>query len=140
MWHRSRFLGSFLQNFLLVIFLKITRKVFISNNTVKSLITYQQYRAIQFQRGHWTKLNQATQSLSFSKLTDVSACHLRSLVPVNVGKQSETKAFRIGRIRESVNGQGRLRGVERFSYSLVHLVVVDGAPVRRFTICYCLDI
>lgn len=64
----------------------------------------------------------------------MSPRHLYRCVSVDVAEQSETEALRVGGVGESVDRQGRLRGVERLSDPLVQLVVHYRAPESRLTV------
>lgn len=64
----------------------------------------------------------------------MSPRHFHRCVSVDVAEQPETEAFRVGRVGESVDCQGRLRGVERLSDPLVELVVHDRAPESWFAV------
>lgn len=68
--------------------------------------------------------------------TYVSACELYRGVAVDVGQQAQAEAFRVGWVRESVDSEGGLGGVEGLSYALVQLVVGDGAPEGRLAVCH----
>lgn len=52
-------------------------------------------------------------------VTYVSARELHGRVAVYVGQQAETEALRVGRVRETVHGEGGLRGVEGLANTLV---------------------
>lgn len=56
-------------------------------------------------------------------ITYVSACELHGRVAVDVGQQAEAEALRVGRVREAVDGEGGLRGVEGLPDTLVQFVV-----------------
>lgn len=60
--------------------------------------------------------------------------HLHRGVPVDVAEQAQTEAFRVGRVGEAVDGERRLRGVERLSHPLVELIVGYGAPEGRLAV------
>lgn len=64
----------------------------------------------------------------------MSACELYCRVAVHIGQQAQTEALRVGRVCESIYCEGGLGGVEGLSYTLVQLVVRDGAPEGRLTV------
>jgi len=68
--------------------------------------------------------------------TYVSASELYCRVAVDVGQQAQTEAFRVGWVCESVDSEGGLGGMEGLSYALVQLIVGDGAPKGRLTVCH----
>lgn len=68
------------------------------------------------------------------------ARQLHGSVAVDVGQQAQAEAFRVGRVREAIHRQRGLRGVEGLSYPLVELVVRDGAPEGRLTVCHWLKV
>lgn len=66
--------------------------------------------------------------------TYMSPGHLDRGVSVNVGEQPQAEALRVGGVREAVDGQRGLGGVEGLSHPLVQFVVGYGAPERWLTI------
>lgn len=68
--------------------------------------------------------------------TYVSACELYGGVAVDVGQQAQTEALRVGRVCESIYCEGGLGGVKGLSYTLVQLVVGDGAPEGGLAVCH----
>lgn len=70
----------------------------------------------------------------------MSACQLHGRVAVHVGEQSQAEALRVGGVRKAVHCQRGLRGVEGLSYSLVQLIVGNGAPEGRLAVCHRLKV
>ena len=65
---------------------------------------------------------------------DVPARLLDDRVPVYVGEEPQAEAVGGAGVREAVDGEAGLGGVEDFPDAVLHLVVVDGAPVRRLAV------
>lgn len=62
-------------------------------------------------------------------------------IPVNVGEQPKAEAVLVvGRIGETVHQHAGGGGVERFTHSVVELIVHNGAPVFWFLVSNCLHI
>ena len=64
----------------------------------------------------------------------MSARELYCRVPVDVGQQAKAEALGVGGVCESVYCEGGLGGVESLSYTLIKLVVRDGAPKGRLAV------
>lgn len=70
----------------------------------------------------------------------MSARQLHSWVAVHIGQQAQTETLRVGRVCKAVHRQWGLRGVEDLSHPLVQLIVGNGAPEGRLTVCHWLKI
>ena len=71
---------------------------------------------------------------------DVPSRHFHHRVPVDVGQQSQTIPFRVGRIRVSVDDERRLRSVEGLADASVEFVIRNGAPKRRLAVLNRLNV
>lgn len=69
--------------------------------------------------------NLAANVIKSNALADVAPGLLHHGIPIHVGKETETEALRVARVREAVDRNGRLRGVESLAHSRVQLVVAN---------------
>ena len=65
---------------------------------------------------------------------DVTSRLLHHRVAIHVGQQAQAEALRIAGIGEPVDGDRRLRRVERLAHPSVQFVVTDRTPKGRFAV------
>lgn len=70
----------------------------------------------------------------------MSAHELHCGVAVDVGEQAQAEALGVGRICKSIHREGGLGRVKDLSHALVQLIVGDGAPKGRLTVCDWLQV